>query len=106
MRAVLDRTYNSIAPTRTLTLASTDYTGIQWTNPLVAGATQVALTPNIIADSGISPEFFAALNVLQLHSVYRTVGINSWVYASHTPQRWFFGRTDYLTLTPTIITRD
>jgi hypothetical protein len=65
-------------------LAPSDYTGINWANP-IAKTASAPLTAEIISSSGISPEFFAGLYVMQLHQTYRTININSWVYQSTTP---------------------
>lgn len=104
MRNIVNSKYNLTAPVRQLTLGAADTSGITWADP-VAKTAAAPLTNAIVASSGMSPEFFAGLSVLQLNTTFRTVSINSWVYASSTPSRRFWGRTTYLT-SSTPITRN
>lgn len=79
MRNIVNSKYNLSTPTRQFTLVATDTSGITWADP-VAKTAAAPLTSAIVASSGISPEFFAGLIVLQLNTTFRTVSINSWVY--------------------------
>ena len=63
MRNVVNAKYNTSTPQRQFTLVASDTSGITWADP-VAKTAAAPLTSAIVASSGMSPEFFAGLNVL------------------------------------------
>ena len=104
MRNIVKDRYNTVTtatPTRQFANVEANYAQITWADP-VAKTASTTLTYALVGSSGISPEFYAGLSVLQTDPLYRIIGVNSWVYSSSTPTRRFWGRTNYLTVTTAI----